>query len=241
MYDIKINAPLEIRGEFNPIATNVPGIQISELLPNIARNMDKLIVIRSMVGARDAHYSYQCMTGYHNRNAAAGGWPHFRSVVSHYEGPARGGMKMWQVIGSTDRTGGEADGRPVTFQEVFATIYHNLGINLDSQRLFDFRGVPRWFVTPGYRLRSDNRDQCGPILFRKAGRSFFKQPVCFGRTKQVQPVSGPQRKFPRSGMRLVKIYQCHNICSTGNGGGPESSAGSCPAQRSQTPEHLILS
>ena len=60
-------------------------------------------------------------------------------------------MKTGQVIGSTDRLGGEADDRPVTFQEVFATIHHNLGINLDSNSLFDFRGVPRTFVEPGVK------------------------------------------------------------------------------------------
>ena len=374
MYDIKVDAPKEIRGEFSPIDTTIPGIQVGELLPGIARNMDKLVPIRSMVGARDSHYSYQCMTGYHDRNAAAGGWPHFGSVVSHYKGPtqpgtppfvslcyktkhppynepssgflgsghsafgpkgpgrdslvlqgitpqrlsqrhkllasfdqfrrdtdasgtmsgidvfteqamgiltspelfnaldisnesketrdrygagdetkprgdaapmcpqnflvarrlveagarvvtvnhsfwdwhgnnfglarkelpvldqgicalvedlherglekdvtvvvwgefgrtpkinkdagrdhwprvcsallAGGGMNMGQVIGSTDRMGGEAASRPVTFQEVFATIYHNLGIDLDSERLFDFRGVPRRFVKSGVR------------------------------------------------------------------------------------------
>lgn len=374
MYDIKVDAPKEIRGEFRPTETAVPGIHIGELLPGVARNMDKITVIRSMVGARDSHYSYQCMTGYHNRNPAAGGWPHFGSVVSHYQGPTRpgtppfvslcyttkhrpynepspgflglghssfapkgpgrdnlilrgitperlgqrqrllsafdqfrretdasgrmagldiftqramgiltspelfnaldvsresrqtrdrygardetkprgdaapmcpqnflvarrlveagarvvtvnhsfwdwhgnnfglarqelpvfdqgisalvedlhergldkdvtviawgefgrtpkindkagrdhwprvcsallagGGMTMGQVIGSTDRNGGEADQRPVSFQEVFATIYHNLGIDLDSQRLFDFRGVPRRFVESGVR------------------------------------------------------------------------------------------
>ncbi|MEO2032811.1 MAG: DUF1501 domain-containing protein [Planctomycetaceae bacterium] len=372
MYDIKVDAPKEIRGEFRPIETSVPGIQIGELLPGISRNMDKLTVIRSMVGARDSHYSYQCMTGHHDRNPAAGGWPHFGSVVSHYQGPTRpgtppfvslcyttkhrpyneptpgflglghlsfapkgagrdnlvlqgitperleqrqllltafdqfrrdtdasgrmagmdvfteramgiltspelfnaldiskeskatrerygtrdeskprgdaapmcpqnflvarrlveagarvvtvnhsfwdwhgnnfglarqelpvfdqgisalvedlhergldkdvtvvvwgefgrtpkinknagrdhwprvcsallagGGMKMGQVIGATDRMGGEASERPVTFQQVFATIYRNLGIDLDSQRLFDFRGIPRRFVESG--------------------------------------------------------------------------------------------
>ncbi len=374
MYDIKTAAPKEIRGEFQPISTNVPGIEICELLPGIAKNMDKFVPIRSMVGARDSHYSYQCMTGYHEQNAAAGGWPHFGSVVSHFEGPvtpgtppfvsmcyttkhqpynepspgflglghsafspkgpgrddlvlqgitadrlrhrsqlltsfdkfrrdcdasgkmtgmdtftqqamgiltspelfnaldvskesqetrdrygvadetkprgdaapmcpqnfltarrlveagarvvtvnhsfwdwhsnnfktgreelpvfdkgisalvedlherglqddvtvvvwgefgrtpkinnnggrdhwprvcsallAGGGMKTGQVIGSTDRLGGEADDRPVTFQEVFATIYHNLGTNLDSERVFDFRGVPRSFIEPGVK------------------------------------------------------------------------------------------
>ncbi|MEZ6060963.1 MAG: DUF1501 domain-containing protein [Planctomycetaceae bacterium] len=374
MYDIKVDAPKEIRGEFQPIATNVPGIEICELLPGLARNMDKLVPIRSMVGAKDAHASYQCMTGYHQQNEAAGGWPHFGSVVSHFQGPvnpgtppfvslcyrtkhtpynepgagflglgqsafapkgpgrddlvlqgitperlsnrhqlltsidrfrretdasgrmdgmdvfteqamniltspelfnaldvtkesqetrdrygvqdetkprgdaaplcpqnflvarrlveagarvvpvnhsfwdwhgnnfktarhelpifdqgvsalvedlhergldkdvtvviwgefgrtpkinndagrdhwpnvccallAGGGMQTGQVIGATDRLGGEAAERPVTFQEVFATIYHNLGINLDSERLFDFRGVPRSFVEPGVK------------------------------------------------------------------------------------------
>ncbi|MDG2131701.1 MAG: DUF1501 domain-containing protein [Fuerstiella sp.] len=372
MYDIKTAAPSEIRGEFQPIRTSVPGIEICELLPGIARNMDKFVPIRSMVGAKDAHYSYQCMTGYHEQNAAAGGWPHFGSVVSHFEGPvtpgtppfvslcyttkhrpynepspgflglghssfspkgsgrddlvlqgitadrlghrhqlltsfdrfrrdcdasgkmqgmdtftqqamgiltspdlfnaldvsqesketrdrygvqdenkprgdaapmcpqnflaarrlveagarivtvnysfwdwhgsnfktgrqelpifdkgitaliedlherglqddvtvvawgefgrtpkindkagrdhwprvcsallAGGGMNTGQVIGSTDRLGGEAADRPVTFQEVFATIYHNLGVNLEAGRVFDFRGVPRTFIESG--------------------------------------------------------------------------------------------
>ena len=58
-------------------------------------------------------------------------------------------MRTGQVIGSTDRQGGEADDRPVTFQEVFATIYHNLGVNLESERVFDFRGVPRTFIEQG--------------------------------------------------------------------------------------------
>jgi hypothetical protein len=58
-------------------------------------------------------------------------------------------MRTGQVVGATDRTGGEAVDRPVTFQEVFATLYHNLGVDLESQRLFDFRGRPQYLVTPG--------------------------------------------------------------------------------------------
>jgi hypothetical protein len=372
MYDIKIDAPRDMRGEFNPIKTNVPGIEICELMPNLAKVMDKCVPIRSMVGARDSHYSYQCMTGYHEQNAPAGGWPHIGSAVSHFQGPvypgvppfvslcyttkhtpynepgpgflglghssfrptgpsredmvlsdisaerlserrsllesfdqfrreadatgkmsgmdvfteramgiltsseffnalditkesqatrdrygaadlskpkgdaapqapqnlllarrlveagarvvtvnfsfwdwhgnnfktareeipvfeqslaaliedlhergldkdvtvcawgefgrtpkindkagrdhwprvcgallAGGGMRTGQVIGSTDRYGGEAADRPVTFQEVFATIYHNLGVNLNSERLFDFRGSPQYLVEAG--------------------------------------------------------------------------------------------
>src|SRR5262249_44168100 len=47
MWDIKPEAPNEIRGEFKPIATSVPGIQIGETFPRIARIMDKCVVIRS--------------------------------------------------------------------------------------------------------------------------------------------------------------------------------------------------
>ena len=45
---------------------------------------------------------------------------------------AGGGMNTGQVIGSTTRDGGEADDRPVTFEEVFATLYHNVGIDVSN-------------------------------------------------------------------------------------------------------------
>lgn len=51
MWEIKTEAPKEIRGEFKPIATKVPGIQICEVFPRIAYMMDKFAVIRSIVGA----------------------------------------------------------------------------------------------------------------------------------------------------------------------------------------------
>src|ERR1043166_8145557 len=50
-FDLKVDAPSEIRGEFQPIKTNVPGIEICEHLPLMARMMDKLVPIRSVVGA----------------------------------------------------------------------------------------------------------------------------------------------------------------------------------------------
>lgn len=82
MFEIKMDAPLEIRGEFKPISTNVPGIRICEHLPRMAAMMDKLAVIRSMVGARDEHSDFQCMTGRLSRDQPPGGWPSFGSVIS---------------------------------------------------------------------------------------------------------------------------------------------------------------
>src|ERR1041385_4461503 len=48
MFDLKMDAPLEIRGEFKPISTNVPGIQICEHLPRLAKMTDRIAVIRSL-------------------------------------------------------------------------------------------------------------------------------------------------------------------------------------------------
>ncbi|HCD00014.1 MAG TPA: DUF1501 domain-containing protein, partial [Planctomycetaceae bacterium] len=47
LWDLKPNAPKEIRGDFRPIETNVPGIEICELFPRMAKMMDKFIPIRS--------------------------------------------------------------------------------------------------------------------------------------------------------------------------------------------------
>src|SRR5262245_26389337 len=48
MYDMKPDAPVEFRGEFKPIQTNVPGIDLCELMPLQAKIMDKLAIVRNM-------------------------------------------------------------------------------------------------------------------------------------------------------------------------------------------------
>src|SRR5213083_2396756 len=55
MFDLKMDAPSEIRGEFKPIPTNVPGIQICEHLPKLAKMTDKLAILRSISDAVDDH------------------------------------------------------------------------------------------------------------------------------------------------------------------------------------------
>ncbi len=82
MWDIKENAPKEIRGEFNAINTNVPGIRIGELFPRLAKMTDKVAYIRSIVGARGGHDAWQCLTG-HNRGTDI---PCMGSALSYLEG-----------------------------------------------------------------------------------------------------------------------------------------------------------
>ncbi len=86
MWDIKMDAPSEIRGEFTPIQTKVPGVEICELFPRIASAADKFTFIRTMVGAGGAHYAFQCLTGNHDRNQPPGGWPAMGSVLSKVYG-----------------------------------------------------------------------------------------------------------------------------------------------------------
>jgi hypothetical protein len=59
---------------------------------------------------------------------------------------AGGGMKTGQVIGATDRLGGEAVARPVRFAEVFATLYRNLGIDVKTAQFQDLHGRPQYLL-----------------------------------------------------------------------------------------------
>ncbi len=89
MYDLKMQAPAEIRGEFQPIQTAVEGIEICEHLPRLAAIMDKLIPLRSVVGSPSgAHDSYICYTGRPKPNEPPGGWPALGATVSKLLGPA---------------------------------------------------------------------------------------------------------------------------------------------------------
>jgi hypothetical protein len=81
-YDLKPNAPAEYRGEFKPICTNVPGMEICELMPKQAAMMDKFAIIRSVSGIREEHSDAQVMSGWsegENRNV---GRPSLGAVVS---------------------------------------------------------------------------------------------------------------------------------------------------------------
>ncbi len=111
MYDLKPDAPKEIRGEFQPIATNVPGLQICEHLPRLAGMMDKLVPIRSMYGSpNDSHDSFICYTGRSFTNQPQGGWPSLGSVVSKYQGATS--IAMPPFVGLAPKAGHPPYGSP---------------------------------------------------------------------------------------------------------------------------------
>jgi len=89
LFDLKMDAPSQIRGEFKPTSTNVPGIEICEHLPLMAKMMDKLAIVRSVVGGNAVHNLHQCLTG---RIERRGYWPSLGATVSKVQGPSAPGV-----------------------------------------------------------------------------------------------------------------------------------------------------
>lgn len=93
MWDPKPLAPVEVRGEFETIQTNVPGIEVSELFPRMAAMMDKFIIVRSLSDSDGLHDAYQCMTGRtKNSRKPGGGWPQAGAWVSRLHGQVNPSM-----------------------------------------------------------------------------------------------------------------------------------------------------
>ena len=84
MYDMKPLAPPEIRGELNPIITRVPGLELSELMPNMAACAEKFSVIRSM-------HSYTPTHGKGDHHLMSG-----NPLESNLVPPGFGAMLAWQ-------------------------------------------------------------------------------------------------------------------------------------------------
>ena len=111
MFDLKPDAPSDIRGEYAPIPTNVPGLEICEHMPRLAQMMDKFAVVRSLVGAGGDHSAGQCLTGYTDMmSRAQGGRPSLGAAVSLLQGPVQGDVPPF--VGLSPRTGELRWGNP---------------------------------------------------------------------------------------------------------------------------------
>jgi hypothetical protein len=103
MWDLKMDAPSEIRGEFSPISTSVPGVQIGECFPKIAAMFDKFAAIRSVVDCDGSHDAFQCMTGWRRRDLdSLGGRPCVGSVVTRLHGSVDPGIPA--AVALADKT-----------------------------------------------------------------------------------------------------------------------------------------
>lgn len=92
-FDLKPDAPSEYRGEFRPISTNVPGIEISEHLPKLAKLADKFALVRSLHHDSPGHVNstHTLMTGYRGETVEtppfAPKYPDARAVIQKVLGP----------------------------------------------------------------------------------------------------------------------------------------------------------
>ena len=85
--DMKPHAPREIRGEFLPIQTSLPGFRICELFPKLAVTADRFSFIRSLVGSAGKHDAFQCQSGFsHTDLQSVGGRPAMGCVISKLAG-----------------------------------------------------------------------------------------------------------------------------------------------------------
>jgi hypothetical protein len=97
-FDPKPDAPGDVRGEFKPIETAVPGLRISEVFPNLARVMDRVTLIRSVTSPEMDHEraAQHLLTGY--RPSPALVYPSFGSVVARTRGFARSTLPPYAAI-----------------------------------------------------------------------------------------------------------------------------------------------
>lgn len=92
-FDPKPSAPIDIRGPYGTIPTNVPGIQISELLPQMSRHMDKCAIIRSMTSSDGGHSGVTMLSG------AARGASSYGAVLQRLKGSSGAGMPAFVHVG----------------------------------------------------------------------------------------------------------------------------------------------
>lgn len=103
LYDMKPEAPSEVRGIWNPIRTNVPGIEISELFPKQAQVADKFSIVRSLSVGTGDHYAggHRMLTSKDmgvGGNSIPGKFPSLGSIVARERGPNRRGMPAYIAV-----------------------------------------------------------------------------------------------------------------------------------------------
>lgn len=108
-YDPKPDAPAEFRGPLKPISTALPGVQVSELLPNHARLLSKMSLIRSLHHDNGDHFAaaHWMLTGYLGSNARSlpAKYPSAGSIIAKVKGPRKRGMPAYVGLPHTHSVG----------------------------------------------------------------------------------------------------------------------------------------
>ena len=122
MFDMKPLAPDDIRGPLKPIASSAPGIQVCEQLPEMAKRMDKVTLIRSVTHTMKNHNSagYYALTGHappsddQRLRDSLDLWPAYGSLVDKFA-PNSNGMPTFVSYPHTIRDGSITPGQHASF------------------------------------------------------------------------------------------------------------------------------
>ncbi|MFO0863451.1 MAG: DUF1501 domain-containing protein [Gemmataceae bacterium] len=130
MFDMKPDAPAEIRGEFRPIRSNVPGIDVCELMPRLSQLADKYTILRS-VGIGNERWEHgggqYWLTGNPRRTGVTAAWPMYGNVVSKLR-PQQREVPPFVAFGDIDN---HAYGLKVNY---FGPAYDPIVLRMDDSR-----------------------------------------------------------------------------------------------------------
>ncbi|MBC8355974.1 MAG: DUF1501 domain-containing protein [Planctomycetes bacterium] len=112
IWDMKPEAPVEIRGEFRPIQTAIPGVNLCEHLPRLAQRLDEFAIIRSLVGAKNEHASELCFSGYGYADSLSRNQPSLGAAVSKLLGPVHPAIPPFTSLVHSTPNGWQDPGRP---------------------------------------------------------------------------------------------------------------------------------
>ncbi|MCA9114716.1 MAG: DUF1501 domain-containing protein [Planctomycetaceae bacterium] len=195
VWDLKPEAPAEVRGEFQPIDTNVPGIQICEHLPQLARRMDQLAIIRSLTHDGSGHGSsaHRMLTGQPSSKEGEVAptvvdAPHPGSVLSQLARAQRattvpGAVSLpWEIATQINVIPGQTAGW--------------LGQQFDPVRIQyqDQQGQNFQLTEPGALAAAMKLDQETDATRERYGRNVFGQSLLLA------------RRMVEAGVRVVTVY-----------------------------------
>ena len=185
LWDLKPKAPAEVRGEFTPVATNVSGIEICEHLPRLARQMDKVCLLRSMTHRMPVH-GPACSEIYSGRpyfgapvtdQARDEDWPSIASMV-HRFGHTAGSLPHsvvlpWytQFVGQDRRIAGQTGGRMGEQFNPFL-VEGNL---TDPQFRVEGLQLPSDVTSDRFRRRMELRKRMEPFGLSESQQTFQTQ------------------------------------------------------------------
>jgi len=191
MFDMKPKAPREIRGEFSPIATNVPGIQICELLPGMARWMHRSAILRAVHHKAGCHNEIPSFTGYESPSGMQElnevGLPPSMGSVCEYFKPAGQTIPAYVMLPNPLNVVGETGPGPGFLGQRYAPLQARAKPEFDSGAVLNQRPNPP--VIRGIPRLEDSQLRDGITPGRLHGRRDLLQRITSQFPNQHEPLS----------------------------------------------------